>query len=404
MPKKAKELTAIQVKRLTKPGFYSVGGTGLYLKVGSKDSRSWILRAVVGSARRDIGLGSYPDVSLEEARKEAKKARKKIKKGVDPVEEKRQLKRDLIRRQAEQITFREAALKVYEKKVPEFKSLKHSNDWINSVTRYAFPTIGHLPLAEITTGDVYRVLEPIWLTKTETATRIRQRIEAVFSWGMANDAVAAPTLNPARWPENLKELLSSPAKVLKVEHYRALPWQEIGNFMADLRAKRGIGARALEFLILTAARSGEVREMLWSEVDLEAALWIVPAEKMKAGKKHTVPLSEPALKILKEIPRLEGSNYVFPGKGGGMQSNNTLLKVVERMGVDCVPHGFRSTFKDWARSCTAYPDEVSELALAHVNSDSTRTAYARDELLPKRKKMMQDWGEFCGEENNDKRI
>jgi len=201
--------------------------------------------------------------------------------------------------------------------------------------------------------------------------------------------------NPARWEGNLKEILPNPSKIKKVRHHPALPWQQVGEFMSRLRKKNGTAIRALEFSILTAARSGEVRGMKWSEVDLAAKTWTVPADRIKAGRRHIVPLSDAALKVLNASPRMHGSEYVFTGPQGGELSNNAMLAVLKRMGVDAVPHGFRSTFKDWARSCTAFPDEVSELALAHVNSDATRAAYARDELLPKREKLMNEWAKFC---------
>jgi integrase len=201
--------------------------------------------------------------------------------------------------------------------------------------------------------------------------------------------------NPARWKGNLEHALAKPARLQKVTHYPALPWQEVGAFMTELRKREGIGARALEFAILTAARSGEVRGATWDEIDLHSKLWTIPEERMKAGKQHRVPLSEQALNLLKALPRLEGSNYVFPAVRGGMLSDMSINAVTRRMGVAAVPHGFRSSFKDWARSCTRYEDEVSELALAHANSDQTRAAYARDELLPKRERLMKEWAKYC---------
>jgi integrase len=389
-----KELTALQVKRLSEPGFYAVGGaTGLYLKVAPGGSRSWILRAVVGSKRRDIGLGGYPDVSVASAREAAKECRAKIRHGIDPVIERKEAKAALVNAQSKELSFREAAKRCHAAKSPEFRNEKHKKDWISALERHAFPKIGNLPVSSITLPDVLRVLEPIWHEKTETATRVRQRMEAVFAWATVSKFRDGE--NPARWDGNLKEVLPNPSKIAKVKHHPALPWQEVGAFMTELREKKGIAPRALEFAILTAARSSEVRGMTWPELDLDAAIWTVPEDRIKAGRQHKVPLSKPAIKLLKALPRMEGTYLVFPAPRGGMLSDVALLAVVKRMGAECVPHGFRSTFKDWARSCTAYPDEVSELALAHVNSDSTRAAYARDELLPKRKKMMEDWAKFC---------
>jgi len=247
---------------------------------------------------------------------------------------------------------------------------------------------------QIELAHVVKVVEPIWTTKTETASRLRGRIESVLEWAKASGYRNGGE-NPAKW-ETLKHVLPTPSKVRKIKHYAALPWQEMGAFMADLRNREGMGARALEFAILTAARSGEVRGATWDEIDLRAKEWTVPAERMKAGKQHRVPLSEPAVKLLKALPRFEGSPYVFPAARGGMLSDMSISAVTRRMGLDVVPHGFRSSFKVWCRTSTAYPDEVSELALAHVNSDATRSAYARDELVPQRQKLMTDWAKYCG--------
>ena len=239
-----------------------------------------------------------------------------------------------------------------------------------------------------------QVLEPVWHSKTETASRLRQRVEAVLTWAAVSGFRSGD--NPARWQGNLKELLPAARKIKKVQHHAALPWQKIGTFMAELRKREGLGARALEFAILSAARSGEVRGMTWDEVDLSAKVWTVPEQRIKAGKAHKIPLSSEAVKLLKALPKFPESPYVFPAARGGQLSDMALTAVLKRLQVDATVHGFRSTFKDWARSCTAYPDEVSELALAHVNSDATRSAYARDELLPQRTRMMKDWAKFCG--------
>ena len=234
----------------------------------------------------------------------------------------------------------------------------------------------------------------IWTEKTETATRVRQRIESILAWAAVNGYREGD--NPARWRGNLEHALPKPSKVRKRTHFPALPWTDIGEFMSNLRERDGISARALEFAILTAARSGEVRGATWDEINLDAKIWTIPAERMKAGKPHVVPLSAPAVNILKEIPVLEGCPYVFPSPRGKMLSDMALNQITRRMKVNAVPHGFRSTFKDWARTSTSYADEVSELALAHVSSDATRAAYARDALLPKRSNLMRDWAKFCG--------
>jgi integrase len=394
MVKSKGELTSMEVRRFTEPGFYRVGGVrGLYLKVATGGSRSWILRATVGSKRKDIGLGGFPDVTLQGAREKARELKELIKKGIDPVQRRKSARAALISDQAKNIGFKEAALRCHAAKAPEFRNPKHKKDWISALERHAFPAIGNLPVSEIQLNHILQVLEPIWYNKTETATRVRQRIEAVLTWAAVSGFRSGD--NPARWLGNLKEVLPNPSKITKVRHHPALPWQEVGSFMYDLRGRKGIAAKALEFAILTAARSSEVRGMEWAEIDFNTKIWTVPEDRIKAGRVHKVALSDDAIAILKAAPRFEGNPLVFVAPKGGRLSDVTLLAVVRRMKVDAVPHGFRSSFKDWARSCTAYPDEVSELALAHVNDDKTRAAYARDELLPQRAKLMKEWARFC---------
>jgi integrase len=388
MPKKAKELSATEVRRLNKPGLHAVGGVaGLLLQVTPTGATSWILRTMVGNKRRDIGLGGFPDVPLAQAREKARETKEQIKQGIDPVEQRKAARDALIAAQAKALSFKEAAIQCHKARAAEFRNAKHARDWMSSLERYAFPAFGSLPVADVDLPHVLKALQPIWESRTETATRVRQRIEAVLAWATVSKYRSGD--NPARWSGNLDAVLPRPAKVSKVKHHRALPWQEIPGFMADLRKMDGMGARALEFAILTAARSGEVRLATWGEIDLGAKLWTISGERMKAGKPHKVPLSDDAMKLLKELPRM--GVHVFTAPRGGALSDMSISAVTRRMKVDAVPHGFRSSFKDWARSSTAYPDEVSELALAHVNSDATRAAYARDELLPKRTNLMRDW-------------
>lgn len=416
-PIKAKELTAAEVRQLRHgviksasraktrrvgdpcTAYHAVGGVpGLLLQCRPPSSdrdvgaRSWILRTTVGAKRRDIGLGGYPEVSLAEARESARLVKSRIREGVDPVAE-RKAKADALRlAQAKELKFAEAARRAHRAKTSAFRNKKHAKQWISTLETYAFPHIADLPVAQVELAHIMKVLEPIWHEKPETASRVRQRLESVISW--ATVAGFRDGENPARWDGNLKELLPPTSRVKKVKHHRALPWQEMGAYMMDLRARNGTSARALEFLVLTAARSGEVRHATWSEIDYEEAVWTVPAERMKAGKEHKVPLSDPAIALLKALPRLKDSEYIFPAVRGGPLSDTSLLAVNKRMEVEAVPHGFRSSFKDWARRSTSYPDEVSELALAHVNSDATRAAYARDELLPQRRRLMGDWAQY----------
>jgi integrase len=330
---------------------------------------------------------------LSHARDCASEQRKLLQEIKDPIAERKRLRSQLRAATGKTLSFDEAAKKCHEAKASEFRSEKHKNDWINSLTIHASSTLGKLSVADIEMAHVFKTLKPIWETKTETATRTRQRIESVLSWATVGGYRSGD--NPARWKDNLEHMLPKPSRIRRVKHHPALPWQEMSAFMTDLRRCDGMGARALEFAVLTAARSSEVRLAKWDEIDFDLKLWTVHGDRMKAGLPHRVPLSGQAMALLKALPRFDGSHYVFPAPRGGALSDMALSAVCRRMSIHAVPHGFRSSFKDWARSSTAYPDEVSELALAHVNSDATRAAYARDELLPKRALLMADWARFC---------
>ncbi|UYO75752.1 integrase arm-type DNA-binding domain-containing protein [Halomonas qinghailakensis] len=414
MPKVAKELSAAEVRRIDRPGFHPVGGVpGLLLQVSPGGGRSWVLRVMVGQRRRGFGLGSFPAVPLGDARNKARELRDKLAQGIDPVAERQAARAAHIAAQAKRLTFREAAEQYHATKEKEFRNAKHRKDWIGSLKRYAFIHIGEVPVGDVELPHVLKALEPIWETKTETATRVRQRIEGVLAWAAVRGYRSGD--NPARWQGNLDAVLAKPAKVGKGKrHFPALPWQRVPEFLQDLRTREGMGARALEFAILTAARSGEIRGATWGEIDLSAKVWTIPAERMKAGKPHRIPLSPAAVTLLEALPRMQGQPLVFPAVRGGKISDVTILATVKRMnatkekeggeqytdpidGRPVVPHGFRSAFKDWARNRSSYPDEVSELALAHVNSDATRAAYARDELLPQRTKLMTAWADYCAE-------
>jgi integrase len=391
MPKKAKELKPIEVARLTASGFHAVGGVaGLHLRVSDSGARSWIARLLVGRKRRDIGLGGYPDVPLSQARERTREAREKIRNGIDPVEARRAALTSL----RGTLTFDQAAERLISAKSPEWKNAKHAAQWVATLKTYASPTVGNMPVDQIELSHVVDILTPIWREKTETATRLRSRIEAVLSWATASGYRSGE--NPARWRGNLDAgILPRAGKIRKVVHHAAVPIDDVPGFMAQLRQREGVAARALEFLILTATRSGEVRGAQWSEIDLEAATWTIPAERMKAGKAHSVPLTAPALAILREIPRVAGSDIVFWGASGGPLSDMTLSAIMRRMKVDAVPHGFRSSFRDWASERTNYPSQVAEMALAHTVGNKVEAAYRRGDLFGKRVDLMRDWAKFC---------
>lgn len=394
MPKKAKEMGALDVGRLQAAGLHMVGGVaGLGLQVSQTGARSWVLRVVVGSKRRDIGLGGYPDVTLAGARDAARVARAKIREGVDPVEEARAKRSALAASRASAMTFGEAAAAYIALREPEWKNSKHAQQWRNTIATYAEPIIGRIIVREIDQAHVLRVLSPIWLEKTETATRLRGRIESILDWARVSGYRDGE--NPARWRGHLDVLLQSPGKVQVIEHHPALPYAEIGAFMADLRQREGVGARALEFAILTAARSGEVRGAMWSEIDLATAQWSIPASRMKAGREHRAVLNDGALALLEAIPANKRQGLIFPSAKGAALSDMALTAVLRRMGRgDITAHGFRSTFRDWAAECTNYPRDVAEMALAHTIGDKVEAAYRRGDLYDKRVRMMRDWWRF----------
>jgi integrase len=415
MPRVIEELSAIEVKRLEHPGgkrnaLKSVGGVpGLHLQITPTGARSWILRATVGTLRRDIGLGGFPAVTLAQARDKAREARAKIENGIDPVEARKAAKAALAAAQSRGLTFDAATKRYLETKLEGFKNPKHRQQWENTLATYASPDLGKMLVQDITTQDVLRVLQPIWTDKTETASRLRGRIEAVLAWATVSGHRSGD--NPARWAGNLKELLPAASKVADEEHHPAIQIDEAPAWFAALRARDGMGARALEFVALTGLRSGEVRGAEWSEIDLDKALWTVPAARMKMKVEHRVPLSPAAVALLKALPRLEGNPLVFPAARGGKLSDMTLSAVMRRMheaeiAADrpgyldraskrpAVPHGLRSTFRDWVAERTTYPADMAEVALAHKISNAVEAAYRRGDMIEKRRAMMAAWADY----------
>ena len=351
---------------------------GLMLVVQPGGSRSWLLRYQVAGKRHDMGLGSYPDIGLSRARERAMDARRLIAEGRDPI---------AAREPVLSLTFKAAAEALIESKRSGWRNAKHAAQWGSTLEAFAYPKLGGMDVKAIDTAHVLEVLQPIWAAKPETASRVRQRIEAALDYATALGVRTGD--NPARWRGHLDHLLVKPSKVKRVEHFAALDWREAPDFMAKLTTRGGTAARALAFAIMTAARSGEVRGMTWGEHDLEAAVWTVPPERIKAGKEHRVPLTPLALALLPD--RGEPDEIVFPNGLGGPLSAMSSGLVLRRMGIKATVHGFRSAFRDWAGEATAHPREVVEAALAHRLKDKAEAAYARGDLFTKRRRLMDDW-------------
>lgn len=370
------------------PGKYGDGG-GLWLHVREDGGRAWVFRYTRDGKAHEMGLGPLHTVSLAEVRDKALECRKLLLEGRDPIQERR-------REQSERLgalTFKQCAERFLAAHRDSWRNAKHRQQWENTLSTYAYPELGDLPVGAVDNGYVMRVLEPIWHDKPETASRLRGRIERVLDWATVSGYRTGG--NPARWRGHLQMLLPAKSKVRAVKHFAALPYVEIPGFMAELRKRRGIGARALEFAILTAARSGEVRGMTWAEVDGDT--WTVPAERMKVRKEHRVPLPARAVAILEAMRAHGEAGLVFPSaKRGKPLSDMSLSAVLRRMGhEDVTVHGFRSTFRDWTAEQTAYPRDVAEQALAHALSDKVEAAYRRGDLFDKRRKLMDAWGGYC---------
>ena len=389
-------LTALKVMRSTgKPGMYADGG-GLYLQV-TPGGASWIYRYMLSGRAREMGLGPLALYGLQDARAKALDARRLRHEGVDPIEAKRAARARAKLDAAKAITFKECAEAYIKAHRPSWRNDKHTKQWEATLATYAGPIIGALPVQAIDTSLVHKVLEPIWATRPETASRLRGRIEAVLDWakvrGYRQDE------NPARWRGHMDKLLPGRGKVGRVEHHAALPFAELPGFLVALREQEGIAARAFEFTVLTAARAGETMGARWNEFDLRDKTWTVPAGRIKAGREHRVPLSVRALAILQEMQAHRHANdaFVFPGsKPGKPLWNATFLMLLRRMGRgDLTTHGFRSTFRDWVAERTNFPREVAELALAHAVGNPVEAAYRRGDLFEKRRRLMQQWATFC---------
>jgi integrase len=382
---------------MRKSGMYGDGG-GLWLHVGPTLGSSWIYRFMLDGRAREMGLGPTHTIGLAEARDRAKAARLLVLDGKDPLAAREAERQQRRLEAARAMTFRQCAEAYIAAHKAGWRNPKHAAQWPATLEAYAYPIIGDLPVQAIDTDLVMKIIGPIWQTKTETASRLRGRIELVLDWATASKFRSGD--NPARWGGNFAHLLPAKGKIAKIEHHPALPYAEVGSFMADLRAQEGISARALEFAILTGARTGEVIGATWAEINLAEKMWTVPAERMKAGKEHRVPLSARALELLQEIAKLgacEPGDFVFPGaKEGRPLSNMAFLMLLRRMGRgDLTVHGFRSTFRDWAAERSSFPAEVAEMALAHTVSDKVEAAYRRGDLFQKRQQLAEAWARYC---------
>lgn len=408
-------LSAAFVRTIHEPGkYHDGGGLGLILRVEPSGSKRWVQRIVISGRRREMGLGAPPIVTLAAAREAAMANKRMVHAGDDPIAHKRKSR--------EIMTFAAAAEQAIAAKSLEFRSDKHRKQWRSTLDTYALPVLGALPVGTVGTADVLRVLQPIWTEKTETASRLRGRIEAILSWATA--AGHREGENAARWKGNLSEMLPKPQRVAKTVHHPALASSDVSAWYAALRGRDGVAARALEFLTLTAARSGEVRGMVWGEVDLKAGVWTVPADRMKASREHRVPLSVPANSLLERMAQApdavptDGGCPVFPAPRGGALSDMSLSAVMRRMqeaensaghtgwvdrasGRPAVPHGLRSTFRDWTAE-RGYPRDMAEMALAHDVGSAVERAYRRSDMLERRRAMMTAWADFLRGQPADK--
>ena len=416
MPKIVTPLSDLQVRRITRVGWHAVGGVaGLLLqvrkpeKVGSQMPRSWILRVKVGDQRQPIGLGSYPQVSLAIAREQAAKLSIEAKQGVNLKAKKTAQRSALIAAAAKNKTFQECAAAYMDSHSSDYTNEKHRKQWPATLVTYAYPIIGNMLVSEIAMRDVRNVLEQetvvdkntkgkLWYVKTETAKRLLGRIKTVLDYATVNEYRSGT--NPAQWTGFLSTQLPSPKKIQKKEHHPAVPYQQIGDFISKLRSNPSLSAKALELLILTAVRSGSVRNAEWTEIDFDNSLWVIPPEHTKSRKEHRVPLQPQATKLLKSLNRSSGSNLIFPNRTNKALSDmalNQLMRGMRKRGEltgEGVPHGFRSTFRNWAAEQTAYPDEIRKAASGHTVGDSVKEAYQRTDLLDKRRNLMNEWANY----------
>ena len=398
-------LTAKKVETLKTPGRYA-DGYGLYLQVVSPNNKSWLLRYERAGRERMMGLGPLRDISLKKARERASAARQLLLDGIDPLEARLAAEAARALEFAKAVTFAKAAEQYFDQHERKWRNQKHRAQFTSTLKTYAYASIGHLTAAAVDTGLVLKVLEQpvraergypagsLWEARPETASRLRGRIEAVLDWATVRGYRKGE--NPARWKGHLENVLPARAEVHKATHHAALPYVEIQGFLSQVRERGGVAAQALEFTILTAARTGETIGAIWDEVDLVNAIWTIPAGRMKGRREHRVPLSDKSLSVLEALPREPNNNHVFIGLRKAGLSNMAMAKLLSRMGRhDITVHGFRSAFRDWAAEQTNHPNHVVEMALAHVVSNKVEAAYRRGDLLEKRRRLMSEWAVYC---------
>jgi integrase len=426
MPKIARELTDVAVRKIDAPGWHAVGGVaGLLLQVrnstgsGSKPSKSWVLRIKNGARRVPLGLGSYPLIPLKEARDKARRLVMEARDGIDLLERKRARRQALIDAQAKTKTFLDAANEYVEAHSADYTNEKHRKQWASTLEAYAYPVIGKMPVADIEMIHVLQVLTQetkdkegevakLWYAKPQTAYRLLGRIKTVLD--AATVAGYRSGTNPATWTGYLDTQLPSPKKVRPVTHHKAVPYERIAEVMTALKKNTSISSKALQFLCLTAVRSGSVRQAEWSEIDLNKKLWIIPPEHTKTRQEHRVPLQPEAIDILKSLPKMVGVKKIFPSPRGTALSDMALSQLMRGMlergeiTVEAVPHGFRSTFRDWAAEKTSYPDEIRKAASGHTVGDAVQKAYQRTDLLEKRRELMNDWAKFVYAKAKDRSV
>jgi len=387
------KLTAVAVRNMKNPGLYG-DGLGLYLQVSQWETKSWVFRFMLDGRARKFGLGAIHTVSLSEARQAALEARAKVRKGIDPIEESKAGRASKRLEDAKAMTFRQCAEAYIAANSSAWRNAKHAAQWTTTLETYAYPIFGALPVAAVDVGLVVKALEPIWQTKTETASRLRGRIEAVLDWATVRGYRVGE--NPARWKGHLAQILPAKSRIAPVKHLGAMAYVDLPPFMSDLRGSPGIVARALEFVILTACRTGEALGARWDEIDIARRIWVIPANRMKAKREHTVPLSDRALAILADLPR-DGGGFVFPGAHANrpLSPAPMLLLLRTMRGPGPTVHGFRSTFRDWAGDATSFPRELAEQALAHAIGDKAEQAYRRGDALERRRKLTAAWARHC---------